>query len=64
MKKKNLRKKNKKEKKTWKVTCLLNPKIETDSIIKVESKTCNGTFRVISGKHTKDFNTELEVEEI
>ena len=58
------KKKNKKEKKNWKVTCLLNPKIETDSIIKVESKTCNGTFRVISGKHTKDFNTELEVEEI
>lgn len=58
------KKKNEKEKKTWKVICLLNPKIETDSIIKVESKTCNGTFRVISGKHTKDFNTELEVEEI
>lgn len=58
------KKKNKKTKKTWKVTCLLNPKIETDSVIKIESKVLNGTFRVISGKHTKDFNTELEVEEI
>lgn len=57
------KKKNKEEKKTWKVICLLNAKIETDSIIKIESKTCNGQFRVVSGKHTKDFNTELVVEE-
>lgn len=57
------KKKNKEEKKTWKVTCLLNAKIETDSIIKIESKTCNGQFRVVSGRHTKDFNTELVVEE-
>lgn len=57
------KKKNTKEKKTWKVTCLLNAKIETDSIVKIESKTCNGQFRVVSGKHTKDFNTELVVEE-
>lgn len=58
------KKKNEKTKKTWKITSLLNPRLETDSLIKVESKVCNGTFRVISGKHTKDFNTELEVEEI
>ncbi|CDZ74873.1 conserved domain protein [Peptoniphilus sp. ING2-D1G] len=58
------KKKNKETKKTWKVTCLLNPKIETDSVIKIESKALNGTFRVISGRHSKDFNTELEVEEI
>ncbi len=57
------KKKNKEEKKTWKVICLLNAKIETDSIVKIESKTCNGQFRVVSGKHTKDFNTELVVEE-
>lgn len=57
------KKKNREEKKTWKVTCLLNAKIETDSIIKIESKNCNGQFRVVSGKHTKDFNTELVVEE-
>ena len=58
------KKKNKKEQKTWKVVCLLNPKIETDSIIKIESRSVNGTFRVISGKHTNDFNTELKVEEV
>ena len=58
------KKKNKETKKTWNVVSLLNPKIETDSIIRIESKAVNGTFRVISGKHTKDFNTELEVEEL
>lgn len=57
------KKKNTEEKKTWKVTCLLNAKIETDSIIRIESKTCSGQFRVVSGKHTKEFNTELVVEE-
>ena len=58
------KKKNKEEKKTWKVVCLLNPKIETDSIIKIESRSVSGTFRIISGKHTSDFNTELKVEEV
>lgn len=58
------KKKNKETKKTWKVQCLLNPKIETDSIIKVESKAVNGTFRVISGKYGHDFTMELEVEEV
>ncbi len=58
------KKENKEEKKTWEVTCLLNPKIETDSIIQVKSKALNGTFRVIKGKHTKDFETVLTVEEV
>lgn len=58
------KKKSKEEKKTWNVTCLLNPKLETDVIIKIESKVLSGIFRVISGKHTKDFNTELVVEEV
>ena len=58
------KKENKEEKKTWEVTCLLNPKIETDSIIQVKSKVLNGTFRVIKGKHTKDFETVLTVEEV
>lgn len=57
------KKQNKEPKKSWHVVSLLNPRIETDSIIKVESKTLNGIFRVVSGKHTKDFNTELEVVE-
>lgn len=58
------KKKNKETKQSWKVVSLLNPRLETDSVIKVESKSLNGTFRVKSGKHTKDFNTEMEVEEI
>ena len=58
------KKENKETKQSWKVTSLLNPRLETDSVIRVESKNLNGTFRVKSGKHTKDFNTELEVEEI
>lgn len=58
------KKENKKEKKTWDVTCLLNPKIETDSIIKVKSKVLNGIFRVVKGKHTKEFETVLTVEEV
>lgn len=58
------KKENKEEKKTWEVTCLLNPKIETDSVIQVKSKVLNGTFRVIKGKHTKDFETVLTVEEV
>lgn len=57
------KKQNKQAKKSWHVVSLLNPRIETDSIIKVESKTLNGTYRVVSGKHTKNFNTELEVVE-
>lgn len=52
-----------KEKKTWEVTCLLNPKIETDSIIMIKSKNLSGKFRVIKGKHTKDFETVITVEE-
>lgn len=57
------KKQNKTAKKSWHLVSLLNPRIETDSIIKVESKTLNGTYRVVSGKHTKNFNTELEVVE-
>lgn len=61
---KKSKKKNKETKKTWTVVSLLNPRLETDSVIKVESKVLNGTFRVVSGKHTKDFNTEMIVEEV
>lgn len=52
------------EKKTWKVTSLLNPMFETDAIIKVESRSINGVYRILRGRHTKEFNTELEVVEI
>lgn len=49
--------------KSWTVKCLLNPQIETDMIINIESRSINGAFRVKSGKHSKDFVTELEVVE-
>ena len=49
--------------KSWTVKCLLNPQIETDMIISIESRSINGAFRVKSGKHSKDFVTELEVVE-
>lgn len=46
----------------YNVKCLLNHKISTDSIIKIESKTVNGTYRVESGSHycnDSDFITEM-----
>ena len=54
---------DKKEKITWEVRSLLNPKIETDSLIMIKSKVLDGKFRVIKGKHTKDFETVITVEE-
>lgn len=46
----------------WSVKCLLNHKITTDALIRVQSKTANGMFRVASGKHNGDsFETEMEV---
>jgi len=50
--------------KGWDVKCLLNHRITTDSILIIESKTANGTFRVESGVHKhdgRDFVTEMEV---
>nr|DAL26890.1 MAG TPA_asm: major tail protein [Caudoviricetes sp.] len=58
------KKNNKDEKKTWNVVSLLNPKLETDSLIEIRSRALSGKFRVKSGKHTKDFNTEIVVEEV
>ena len=43
------------------VNSLLNHKIGTDSIIKVQSRTINGLYRVESGVHTGDFITEMTV---
>ena len=51
--------------KGYKVKMLLNHRITINSIIVVESKTANGTFRVLRGRHkcnTSDFLTEVEVE--
>lgn len=47
----------------YKVTMLLNPLIATDSLIEVQSRVLNGRFRVLEGRHTKDFNTEVLVRE-
>lgn len=58
------KKENKEEKKTWNVDSLLNPRLETDSIIQVMSEKLSGTFRVISGRHTRDFLTSLVIEEV
>lgn len=57
------KKENDKERKAWRVTSLLNPMFETDTIIKVESRTINGEYRIIRGVHNRDFNTELVVVE-
>jgi len=52
--------------KGFKVTMLLNHRITIDSVLVIESKTANGTFRVIKGRHTNsgnDFLTTVEVVE-
>lgn len=44
--------------------CFLNHRIHADSIIKIESRTVNGIFRVVKGEHVgnrQDFITRLEV---
>lgn len=43
------------------VMCLLNHNIYPDSMIIIKSKTVNGTFRVVKGRHTSDYITEMEV---
>lgn len=43
----------------YKIKSLLNHRISTDSLIKVQSKTINGNYRVESGVHTGDFFTEM-----
>lgn len=48
----------------YKVQCLLRYEIEPDTILGITSKTINGDFRVISGIHTEDFNTECVVEKL
>jgi hypothetical protein len=46
----------------YKVQCLLNHRIKTDSIIHIKSLSANGKFRVAAGKHDGgEFITELEV---
>lgn len=45
----------------WKLKCLLNHNIFTDSIIVLDSKLVKGNFRVVKGKHTSEWITEMEV---
>lgn len=48
----------------YNVRCLLQHKITTDSIIQIESKTLNGTYRVEKGSHScngSEFITEMVV---
>lgn len=45
----------------YKIQMLLNHRITVNSIIQVQSKTANGTYRVVQGKHASDFITEVEV---
>ena len=35
----------------WSVKCLLNHRITADSLLVIESRTANGTFRVVKGSH-------------
>lgn len=53
--------KKRKEVIKYSVKSLLNYEITTDSIIKIESKTINGNYRVKKGTHFGDFITEFEV---
>jgi len=53
-------------KKGFKIKMLLNHRITINSIIQVESKTANGTYRVLRGRHKNtgiDFLTEVEAVE-
>jgi hypothetical protein len=48
----------------YKVISLLNHRIKPDTILKIESRTATGLFRVVSGYHIgsdSDFFTEMEV---
>jgi len=49
------------DEKGYKVKMLLNHKINVDSLIQIQSSLVSGTFRVIKGKHSGDFITEVEV---
>lgn len=44
------------------VTCLLNHRIREDSLIRIESSTANGDFRVVKGTHDgSTWHTKIEV---
>lgn len=45
----------------YKVRALLNHRIGADSLLRIQSKTARGLFRVVSGEHSSDFVSELIV---
>lgn len=45
----------------YNVECLLNHLISTDSIIKIESKTISGNYKVVKGRYNGDFTMKMEV---
>ncbi|ABR46661.1 conserved hypothetical protein [Alkaliphilus metalliredigens QYMF] len=49
------------DKKGYKVNMLLNNKMNTDSLVQIESRIVTGNFRVVKGQHLGDFITEVEV---
>lgn len=48
----------------WKIQCLLNHRLSTDSLLQVQSRSFNGNVKVIKGKHDSNFITEVEVVEL
>ncbi|MCF8020860.1 MAG: hypothetical protein K9L62_15890 [Vallitaleaceae bacterium] len=55
------------ENQRYSVMSLFNYKIQTDSLIRIKSKTVEGNFRVIEGNHQaegENFYTKMEVEKI
>jgi hypothetical protein len=53
-----------KEQADYALSCLLNHRLTTDSLLRIQSRTANGDFRVVKGSHIGDgsrWQTEMEV---
>ncbi|MEV9641772.1 hypothetical protein ABZ756_13810 [Mammaliicoccus sciuri] len=49
----------------YSVTCLLNHRIREDSLIRIESRTVTGNFRVVKGSHDgSSWHTKMEVKAV
>lgn len=46
---------------TWILQSMLRYEVSTDSLLNVDSRTIKGLFRVVKGKHSPDWTTEVEV---
>lgn len=49
------------KKEGWRIKCLLNHRLNVGSRLQVASRSLNGNVKVVKGKHSSDFITELEV---